>query len=222
MILVINKSKKDAQRLSEMLYFMGVVSYGADLTEAFSEISTAYSAVAIMNPSALADKEDFVSRLRLYAKLPIFAISDTRDASDDLIFDGTVYGTPYASKILNFITDFCRRRGLRVPGAYKLAGIDASVDLTTPAYYNRALSFTKTELMILRALIVTYPTPISAKDIIKYAFKATKKPELTNVRTHLSIMNKKFREISDRNLTILTPSEGYRILTPEIAEALAN
>lgn len=222
MILIINKSKKDAQRLSEMLYFMGVVSYGAGLTETFSEISPAYSAVIIMNPSLLADKEGFVSRLRLYAKLPIFAISDTREANDDLIFDGTVYGTPYASKVLNFITDFCYRRGLKVPGTYKLAGIDASVDLTTPAYYNKAMPFTKTELMILRTLIATYPAPINAKDIIKYAFKATKKPELTNVRTHLSVMNKKFREISDMNLTILTPGEGYRILTPEIAEALVN
>ena len=222
MILVINKSKKDAQRLSEMLYFMGVVSYGAGLTETFSEISTSYSAVIIMNPSVLADKEDFVSRLRLYAKLPIFAISDTRAAGDDLIFDGTIYGSPYASKILKSVTDFCRQRGLRIPGTYKLAGIDASVDLTTPAYYNRAMPFTKTELMILRTLIATYPAPMNAKDIIKYAFKATKKPELTNVRTHISVMNKKFRGISGRNLTILTPSEGYSVLTPEIAESLST
>ena len=43
-------------------------------------------------------------------------------------------------------------------------------------------------------------------------------PEESGIRTHISIMNKKFREITGRNLTVLTPGEGYRVLTPEIAE----
>ena len=222
MILIINKSKKDAQRLSEMLYFMGIVSYGASLTEAFSEISTSYSAVIVMNPNTLADKADFATRLRLYASLPIFAVTDVKDPTDDLIFDCTINAAPHASKILKYVTDYCIQRGLKPPGTYKLAGIDASAYLTTPSYYNKALPFTKTELMLLRTLIATYPTPINAKTILKYAFKPSKKPELSNVRTHVSVMNKKFREISERNIIALTPSEGYRVLTPELAEAIPN
>ena len=219
MVLIINKSKKEAQRLSEMFYFMGVLSYGATPHEALSEISPVYSAAIIMNPGALAFKEDYVARLRSYAKIPIFAISDTHDTDDTIIFDGVIKGRPYASKILHYITDFCTLRDLKAPGVYLLAGIDASVDLTTSAYYSVALPFTKTELMILRTLITTYPTPAKAPLILKYAFKSTKKPELANIRTHLSVMNKKFREIAERNLVVLTPGEGYRILTPEIAAA---
>lgn len=220
MILIINNNRKDAQRLSEMLYFMGVVSYAATPTEALSEFSIGYSAALIMNPNTLADKEDFVSRLRKYANLPIFALSDTHDAVDSLIFEGVIKWPSYASKILSYLTDFCASRGFRAPGTYKLAGIDASVNLTTPIYFSKALSFTKTELMILRTLIVTYPTPINAFVILKYAFKPNGKPDIQNVRTHISVMNKKFRSIANRNLTVLTPRAGYRILTPEIIEAL--
>jgi len=220
MILIINKSKKDAQRLSEMFYFMGIVSYAATPTDALGEISNIYSTVLVMNPNALADKEDFLLRLRSYANLPVFAISASPDATDSLIFDGVLNGNPYASKILSYVTEFCTMHDVKSPGTYKLAGIDASVNLRTPTYFNKALPFTKTELMILRTLIATYPRPIKAPIILKYAFKATKKPELANIRTHVSLMNKKFRNIADKNIISLTPSEGYRILTPEMAEAI--
>ena len=222
MILIINKSKKDAQRLAEMFHFMGVVSHAVTPSEAFSEISTVYSAIVVMNPNTLSDKEDYVRRLRLYADLPTFSICDTHDPLDTIIFDGILKGTPYASKILTYITNFCDERDLKAPGIYKLAGIDVSVNLTTPTYFSRALSFTKTELMILRTLIATYPTPTCAPLILKYAFKQSKKPELSNVRTHISIINKKFRCITERNMILLTPGKGYRILTPEIREALIN
>ena len=189
-------------------------------SEAFSEISPNYSAVILMNPNILADKEDYASRLRSYASIPIFAMSDEPSPIDTVIFDGVIKGTPYASKILSYVTNFCIECGIKPPGTYKLAGIDASVNLTTPTYFNKALVYTKTELMILRTLIATYPNPIGAPLILKYAFKPTKKPELPNIRTHISIMNKKFRDITNRNVIVLTPSEGYRILTPEIREAL--
>ena len=220
MILIINSNRKDAQRLSEMLYFMGVLSYATTPTEALSEFSIGYSSALIMNPNTLADKEDFVSRLRRYANLPIFALSDTPDAIDSVIFEGVIKSSSYASKILSYITDYCASRGFRAPGTYRLAGIDASVSLATPVYFSKALTFTKTELMILRTLIVTYPANIKAPVILKYAFKPNGKPEMQNVRTHLSVMNKKFRNITNRNLTVLTPGAGYRILTPEIMEAL--
>ena len=222
MILIINKSRKEAQRLSEMFYFMGVISHAITPGEAFAEISTIYSSVIVMNPNALSDKEDYVTRLRAYANLPTFAISDTPDAIDTIIFDGIIKGTPYASKILSYVTHFCTANAIKPPGTYKLAGIDASVHLTTPTYFNKALVYTKTELMILRTLIATYPNPTSAPLILKYAFKPTKKPELSNIRTHVSVMNKKFRNITGRNIIVLTPSEGYRILTPEIREAIIN
>ena len=219
MILIINKSRRDARALAEMFRIMGVLAFGTTPSEALSEISNRFSATIIMNPDTLADKEDYASRKRSYANVPIFSISDNSKYEDSLIFDGIINCGSYASRILDYLTNYAENKDIKSPGAYKLARIDASAHLGTPLYFNRALPFTKTETMILRALITAYPTPSVAKEILKYAFRQTRLPEPSNIRTHISVMNKKFREITDRNLITLTPGLGYRILTTEIIEA---
>ena len=88
--------------------------------------------------------------------------------------------------------------------------------LKTPLYFGKPLPLTKTEAMILKTLIVTYPRPTSAKEVLKYAFKQNKTPEASNIRTHISVINKKFRAVAERNLIALTVGEGYVILTPEL------
>ena len=222
MILIVSKSKKHATPLSEMFYFMGVLSHVATPTEALSQISPIFSCVLIANPDRLADKEDYTSRIRAYLSIPIFALKDSKDELDDIIFNGVISSSTYAPKILNFIRNYAERNEFKSTGTYKLAGIDASVYLRSPMYFDKVIPLTKTETMILRALICAYPAPLGAKEILKYAFRQTKLPEEANIRTHISIMNRKFREITGRNLTILTPSSGYRVLTPEIIEAAAN
>lgn len=218
MILIINKPLKDARNLSDMFYYMGVLAYAATPSDALSEISGIYRAVIIMNPNTLADKRDYVARLRSYVSIPIFALSDTDSSEDKIIFDGVMRRGAYASTILSFIDEYSDRLGITSPGTYKLAGINASVNLYTPMYFNKALPFTKTETMILKTLIITYPRPLEAKEILKYAFKPSRTPELSNIRTHISVMNKKYREIIGRNIISLATGEGYRILTPEFAE----
>ena len=220
MILVINKSKKAARNLAEAFYYIGVVSYGTTPTEALSEISLRYSAVIVMNPDALADKGDYVSRLRGYARIPVFAMTDEPDDADKLIFDKVMRMSTYASVVIDKIGDYCYESKLRIPGVYKLAGLDLSFFLNTPTYMLSALSLTKTELMLLRTLTRTYPQPTDAREILKYAFRQSRIPDPANVRTHVSVINKKFRAISGRNLITLNVGEGYRILTPEIIEAL--
>ncbi len=222
MILIINKSKKDARSLAEMFYIMGVIAYPEAPSEALSEISLSYSAVIVMNPSLLADKEDYVARLRSYASVPIFAYCDEPDVTDTIIFDGILKSASYASSILAKITEHNESRGLKAPGIYRLAGVDASSTLQAPLYFGTPLALTKTEAMVLRALIVSYPNPSGAKDILKYAFRQSKVPEASNIRTHISIINKKFREITDRNLISSSLGTGYLILTPEIKEAITK
>ena len=222
MILVINKSKKDARSLAEMFYIMGVIAYPVTPSEALSEISLLYSAAVVMNPSLLADKEDYVVRLRSYASVPIFAFCDEPDSADRIIFDGILKPTSYASSIFTAISSCNDSRGLRAPGIYRLSGIDASYALKTPIYFGKPLPLTKTEAMILRTLIRTYPYPMGAKDILKYAFRQGKTPEASNIRTHISVINRKYREITERNLITSTPHSGYLILTPERMEAIAN
>lgn len=220
MILIINKSKKNARALSDMFYFMGVLSLGVTPKEALSEISPIYKAVIIENPDMLADKEDFVSRLRSYANIPIFAITETSSPDDFILFDSVLKSGSFASKIYRTIYDYSREHKATPPGAYELAGINASINLTLPKYLYKVLPFTKAETMILRALIRTYPAPAPSKLLLKYAFRQSRVPDISNVRTHISVMNKKFREIADRNIVIFSADEGYRILTPEILEAL--
>ena len=219
MILVINKSKKAARNLAEAFYYMGIIAYGTTPSDALSEISLRYSAVIIMNPSHLADKGDYISRLRSYAQVPVFAMTDEPEEKDDIIFDKVLKLSTYISVAMDKIGDYCHENGLRIPGVYKLMGLDLSFYLNTPTYMFSPLSLTKTELMILRTLIRTYPQPTGAKEILKYAFKQSRLPDPANVRTHISIINKKFRSMTERNLITLTVREGYRILTPEIIDA---
>ena len=216
MILIINKSKKDARSLAEIFHIMGVLAYAATPAEALSEISLQYSAVIVMTPALLPAKEEYAARLRSYAHVPIFAYCDTEEIEDKIIFDGVIKSSAYATSILSVISEYNAENGVKAPGIYRLAGIDASMALKTPLYFGKPLPLTKTEAMILKTLIATYPRPSGAKEILKYAFKQNKIPETSNIRTHISVINKKFREIADRNLIVLTVGEGYVVLTPEL------
>ncbi len=214
MILVINRSKKEGRRLADSFHYMGVLSYAVTPAESFGEISTLYRTVVLMHPERLPDERDFLRRLNSYLSgLPIYAISDSAELKGEYraVFKTSAYSAVLFGRIARELLD-------DAPGIYKLAGIDASHDLCTTEYFGKALPLTKTENMILRTLIKTYPLRMNAKRILKYAFKTTRVPEPSNIRTHVSVMNKKFREITGRNLITSVPGEGYRILTPELAE----
>ncbi len=218
MILIIDKSKKNARRIAEMLYYMGFIAIAETPSDALSEISTQYKAAIIINPDKLADCIDYAERLHSYAAgVPLFAISDCNIFRGSACFEEVFKTGTYAARIAETLI---LRLGRNAPGTYKLAGIDASVNKSFASYFNSPLHFTKTETMILRALIKSYPRTASAKEILKYAFRASRVPELSNIRTHISVMNKKFREISGRNLIISEIGSGYKILTPEVMEKL--
>ena len=75
MVLIINTSKKQAQSVSDIFYYMGIISCFATPKEAFSEISDLYRAVIVLNPESFPDIEDFVTKIKSYASsVPIFAI----------------------------------------------------------------------------------------------------------------------------------------------------
>ena len=213
MILIIDRSKKDAVKMAEMLYYMGVLAYGTEPKEALSEISNIYHAVVIINPNNLPDTVNYIHKIRSYVSIPIFALSKDR-VNSDFVFDG-IFSNTYASSVLNHIIDHCIKKGYYTPGIYRLAGFDASINLNTTVYMDKALPFTKTENMILRILIRSYPNPVNAKYILRHAFRTSRIPDISNIRTHISIMNKKFRNISNRNLIEPIFGQGYRILTPE-------
>ena len=218
MILIINSALKEAHSLSDMFYYMGVLSYAATPSEALSEISVIYRAVILMSPDTLPDKEEYVAMLRKYANIPIFAMTEEADREDKMIFDGIIGRFAYSASIIDFLNEYTEKNGLNNVGDYKLAGIDASATLCSPKYFGKAICFTKTETMILRALIITYPRHLDTGEILKYAFKPSRSPMLSNVRTHISIMNRKHRDIIGRNIISFSAGEGYRITAPDFSD----
>ena len=217
MILVIDKHKRAARNLSDALSYMGFISFGATPTEALSEISTLYRAVIITSVEALPDAEDYVRRLRSYAcSVPVFAIFDSPENNKySHLFAACFKRGCYASKLAESIIRYCDDAEIYLPGHYALAGIDISVDLRTPTYFFTPLPFTKTELMILRYLFRIYPGTAKSEKILRYAYRPGKRPDPANIRTHISIINKKFKALTGKNLVYQIFGKGYSILTPE-------
>ena len=119
-----------------------------------------------------------------------------------------------ASKII----EYSRLNSKESIGDYRLAGFDASCDVVGVNYFFQKVNLTKTEAMILRYLIRSYPIPQKSEDILKYAFKASRLPDKSSIRTHISIMNKKFVSHLGDKMIVSVSHDGYRILTPEFAK----
>ena len=223
MLLIISQSKRLAKSVQETFYYMSILSYGATPHEALSEVSGLYRAVLILNPESFPDINDYVARLKSYnTALPVFAFTESEEKSfyPD-VFDGCFTRqtlTPgLASKIIGYANENNRAK----IGDYRLAGFDASSDNTGVSYFDRKVTLTKTEAMILRLLLRSYPIPMSADTIIKYAFRPSNTPELSNVRTHISVMNKKMEQSLGRKMIVHAPSKGYLILTPEYEKIIS-
>ena len=221
MILIIDKQKKIATSLSDAFFNMGILARGCTPNEALSEISEIYRAAVITSPNSLADIRDFTERMRRYASgVPLFAVATEEEKQEySPLFASVFIKGSYASRIAEGVIKYTEENGLPTPARYTLAGIDASADLSTPTYFWTALPFTKTETMILRFLIRSYPNPISADKILEYAYRPSRVPDIANIRTHISVMNKKFRMITGRNIIEPVFNAGYRLITPEFAEA---
>lgn len=219
MLLIISNSKRLARSISDTFHYMSILAYAATPHEALSEVSDMYRAVLIVNPEGFPDINDYVNRIRKYnSELPIFALCESAPPSHyPDIFEG-VFIKPYltpslASKIINYANENnCARIG-----DYYLAGFDASCTTVGVNYFFTNINLTKTEAMILRYLIRSYPVPQKAEKILKYAFRPSRTPEPSSIRTHISIINKKLTESTGRKMIVLEPGMGYHITTPEFA-----
>ncbi len=219
MILVIDKAKKSAAAIADMFFYMGVLAKAVTPKEAFSEIGQLYRAALIISPNHLPDAKDFIRQLKAYnSSIPIFAVENF-PSSEDGLFAKIFNKEDYASTIMAGILDYTAKNSLPQPGDYRLAGMDLSCDIPTPTYFWEPFPLTRTEAMIVRYLVRTYPNPTSPEDILKYAYRGSRVPEIANVRTHISIINKKFRNIAGRNLVEMSFGKGYRVCTPELMDA---
>ena len=216
MILIVSRNKRRANQYSEMFHFMGILSHVATPHESYGEISLIYRAVLVLEPGTLPDPEDFVARLKSYSSVPIFSISEDgendryahlfADAFREASFSGTVVGR---------MAEYSREHRASHVGDYRLGGINATPDLPAVRYFDRELPLTKTEAMILRYLIRTYPHPQKPTKILKYAYRPSRRPEISSIRAHVCFINRKFREMTGRNLIGAVDNLGYTLLAGE-------
>lgn len=215
MILIVSNKLKTAQSLQNNFSYIGLLAHAVKPAEIKSEISPRYRAGIIINPEEMADAQGFLCAMRSYNRdLPVFAITDTATPCK---FTGVFPISATASKIASVIMS--GEEEINAVGRYRLAGLDLSPALGANYYFFTQFNLTHSEAMIVRFLIRAYPSLTKIKDILKYSFRATRMPEPSSVRTHISNINKKFREKFSRPLIVSSPGDGYTILTPEYAQS---
>ena len=217
MLLIISQSKKDAVSIADTFHFMSILAYGATHHEALSEVSDLYRAALIINPEKFPDIMDYVRRIRSYRRdIPIFALTTANPPSYyPEIFDGCFTLPTFTPALAKQIIEYANENNRAKIGDYYLAGFNASSHNLGVSYFYDKLTLTKTETMILRYLIRKYPLTASSNEIIKYAFRSTRAPEASSVKTHISLMNKKLESQIGKRMIKFVPKKGYIIITPE-------
>ena len=214
MILIVSNKLKSAQSLAANFSYIGLLAHAVKPAEIKSEISPRYRAGIIINPEQMADARGFLTSIRSYNRdLPVYAITDNEVAED---YTGVFTTEITAAKIASVLMRDAEQ--INAVGKYRLAGLDLSPALGTNYYFFTQFDLTHSEAMIVRFLIRAYPSLTKIKDILKYSFRAARMPEPSSVRTHISNINKKFKEKFSRPLIVSSPGDGYTILTPEYAE----
>lgn len=217
MLLIISQTKKTAKSVADTFHYMSILAYGATPHEALSEVSDLYRAILIIHPESFPDINDYVNRIKSYkSNIPVFALTDSSPASfySD-VFEGVFTKAALTPALATKIIDFANQNNRAKIGDYRLAGFDASSRNIGVTYFDRPVNLTKTEAMILRYLLRSYPVPQKAESIIKYAFKSSRAPEPSSIRTHICGMNKKFESCLGKKMILLAVHQGYLILTPE-------
>lgn len=217
MILLVNRSRKDGRALADAFRYMGILARAETPSRATGEISTFYRLVIITDPHTLPDEREYVKLIRSYlSTVPIMALTD-RPLCDPSIYDVVAEKSSTAAKIYKSIREYFATSRKYPPGEYLLLGLDASASAGFVTNYSVVIPTTKTQSMILRALIRAYPISLSPKDILKYAFSESKLPDPTSIRTHICAINKKFEKRFERRL-IVSIDGGYTLLTPDLAD----
>ena len=214
MLLIINSQKKRAVGLSDALRLMGYLSCPLTPSEIGAKMSPAFKAAIIFSGSGIADPEALIRTVRTYNRsLPLFLIGEGDYPENEIL--KTLPVDSSATATVKTVTSELKKRGLPLPGDYRALGFCATVDLPTATYFGTPIGLTRSETMILRYLIASYPAPRSAKDILSYAYRQSRLPESGCVRTQLSCMNRKLREATGHAMTEYIPELGYRLTSPK-------
>ena len=217
MILIISRKKSAARNLTEALKTIGILSYPITASETFKEISPMYRAVVVIDPGFLADIKHFIDSIHSYVKnIPVYAVYTEPIGEEAKYFVNTISDRAYTGTLINDLADYLHDNSLPCVGDYRLAGINASADLGEVLYFDRHVDLTKTQSLILRFLLRSYPNPKKAETIIKYIYKPSKSPEPSSIRTHICKINESFKAIFGDPIIASPNGLGYVIYTPEL------
>ncbi len=219
MLLIVSRKKSHAQTIANMIRFTGIVCFPATPVEALSEIGTMYRAVVVLEPDTLPDARDFVKRIHSYhSTVPVFALYEGKKFESLPYFNGSYSAATYSATFASKLSAYAVSNGLPSIGDYKLAGINATPGLHDILFFNKPVKLSRTEAMILRFLIRSYPIPQKSKSIIKYIYKPSDAPEESSMRTHICSINKKFYVYTGFPLIRSVTGKGYIICTPDARE----
>lgn len=221
MILVIDKSRKNANSIAELFFYMGFIAHAITPGELAAEFTPKYHAIIFSDPEGYGDYTEYVRNITKYiGKTPVFAISDAPLERPDvfaLVFRNNVYSTTVATGIINY----CKSNLLYAIGDYEIGCVNASAGLDCAYYYSKKVILTKSELKVVRFFLASYPSVMSAKAIIKYIFPKLTFPDSTALRNHICSVNKKFRDVIGRNLIVNIPGTGYILNTNSVRQELS-
>lgn len=214
MLLIIDKNQSNANTVSDIFNYMGLISSGTTPELAAKEISNRHRAILFVHPKSIYSAQEIVDLARTYSlDTSVFAIMDEDNCNSELasVFDKVFTDGTLSSKIFYDILTYQTDRGKGSIGTYRLAGIESSVHNSRTTYFDTPINLTKTETMILRYLIVSYPLAKNGKEILKYAFRSGKMPEISSIRAHISSINQKFMSVAKRHVISNKQRLGYII-----------
>lgn len=207
MLLIVSNTIMQAEDLSDMMNFMGILSVAETASQAIFEICANYRAVIVINPYFLEEKiENSLLERAEEANIPIFSIGRCYDYEK---YSCNLEQNLHASEILDRVIEKCKALNCDIPGEYKALGIDVSCARQEAIFFSKKISLTKTELMIVRALLRLYPKPAKAEKILKLSFRKKRSPDEGSIRTHISKINKKCMKILGRTLIFNFEKLGY-------------
>jgi hypothetical protein len=219
MLMIVSSKRSRADTIADMIRRTGVLCYPVTTGEVIGELCPAYRAILVVEPQGMCDAESFVKNVRKYnSKIPIYACYEEKDFKALPCFNRSFSTKTYNTTLVSALAEGCFLSGQKIVGSYKLCAIDASADLSEVKFFDTPIKLTKTEQMILRLLIRTYPTPVKPKYMIKHLYKPTVAPEEACIRAHVCSINKRFYSLAEGNLIRPIGREGYVIYTPELRE----
>ena len=208
MILVINDNLGLCESITEMFRIYGMPCYGTTIADAMKEPANLYSHLLIPEPYTSTDIEETVKNLRSkFPDSPIFKVGIPQ-ADESNIFDAIIF--PKKGKcgivlgIVNLVLDYLGSK------KYSIGNLKVSAEQTCIFYKEKTVNITKTESLILRCLILTFPSGCQKEDILKYCFRRGSYTEVSAIRTHICSINKKFQAAIGEKL-ILSENKKYSI-----------